>query len=201
MKKIILSMVAVLALSTANAQDKKDSKGFGFSEGDIYVGGLLSYTSQKDDNGTTSVTTSGYTIAPEAGYFLSDNFAITAGISLGNTDNGTVKTNTFGVNVGGRYYFLNMGERFKTYTNFGLGFGSDDNGGSPAEKTNSFNIGGGLGINYFVTSRLAIDFRLANVISYSSEKTGDVKSNTLNVQANVFKNFFDTPSFGLIYKL
>ncbi|MEN9336496.1 MAG: hypothetical protein RLZZ500_1483 [Bacteroidota bacterium] len=201
MKKIILSMVAVLALSTANAQDKKDSKGFGFSEGDIYVGGLLSYTNQKDDNGTTSVTTSGYTIAPEAGYFLSDNFAITAGISLGNTDNGTVKTNTFGVNVGGRYYFLNMGERFKTYTNFGLGFGTDDNGGSPAEKTNSFNIGGGLGINYFVTSRLAIDFRLANVISYTSEKTGDVKSNSLNVEANVFKNFFDTPSFGLIYKL
>ncbi len=33
MKKIILSLAAVLAFSAANAQDKKESKGFGFSEG------------------------------------------------------------------------------------------------------------------------------------------------------------------------
>ncbi|WP_353087327.1 outer membrane beta-barrel protein [Flavobacterium sp.] len=200
MKKIILSLAAVLAFSAANAQDKKESKGFGFSEGNIFVGGLVSYSSEKNDNGTTSVTTSGYEISPEVGYFLTDNFALTAGLSLGNTDNGTTKTNTFGLNVGGRYYFLNMGERFKTYTNFGFGIGSDDNGGSPADKTNTFEIGGGLGINYFVTPNLAIDFRLANVISYSTEKTGDAKTNTLELEANVFKNFFDTPSFGLIYK-
>ena len=202
MKKIILSMVAVLALSTANAQDKKESKGFGFSEGDIYVGGMLKYNNEKNDNGTTSVTTSSSTIAPEAGYFLTDKFAITLGVALGNTDNGTTKTKTFGANVGGRYYFLNMGERFKTYTNFGLGFGSDDNGGNGADKTNTFSIGGGLGINYFVTSNLAIDFQLSNVIGYSSEKTGDVKTNSIDVNANVFNNFFgSTASFGLIYKL
>jgi outer membrane protein len=200
MKKIILTMAAVFAISFANAQDSKESS-FGFAEGDIYLGGRVQYNSTKNDNGVTSVTTTSTNFSPEAGYFISDKFAVTAGLMIGGSDNGTTKTNTFGVNLGGRYYFLNLGERFKTFTNFGLGFGSDDNGGNGADKTNTFGIGGGLGVNYFVTSRLAIDFGLSNVLSYTTSKTGDFKSNSLDLNANVFNNFFNTATFGLIYKL
>jgi outer membrane protein len=200
MKKIILTVAAVFALSFANAQDKKEGS-FGFSEGDFYLGGKVQYNSTKNDNGVASVTETSTTLSPEAGYFLSDKFAVTAGLDIKNTDNGVgTKTKEFGLKLGGRYYFLNLGERFKTFTNFGLGFGSNDNGGNGAEKTNNFNIGGGLGINYFVTSSLAIDFGLSDVLNYSTSKTGDAKANSLDLNANVFNNFFDTATFGLIYK-
>jgi hypothetical protein len=42
---------------------------------------------------------------------------------------------------------------------------------------------------------------LSNVLSYSTSKTGDFKSNSLDLNANVFNNFFNTATFGLIYKL
>ena len=202
MKKIILTMAAVFALTFANAQDKKEKKeaSFGFSEGDFYLGGRVQYNSTKNDNGTTSVTTTTTNFSPEAGYFLSDKFAITAGLAIGGTDNGTTKDKTFGVKVGGRYYFLNLGERFKTFTNFGIGFGSDDNGGNSAPKTNTLSVGGGLGMNYFITPSLAIDFGLANVLSYDSSKTDSAKTSSLDLNANVFNNFFGTTTFGLIYK-
>ncbi len=199
MKKIILTITAVFALAFVNAQDKKDKKdGFSFSNGNFYLGGTVSYTST--DNGT--VKTSGSSLSPEAGYFISDNFALTAMLSIGNTDNGVgTKTSTFGIGAGGRYYFLNLGERFKTFTNFGLGYNSNDNGGNGADKTSTITVGGGLGINYFVTSKLAIDFSLANILSYSSSKTGDVSTSSLNLDVNTYRNFFATPTFGLIYKL
>ena len=64
MKKIILSIVAVLAFGLTNAQDKKD---FGFSKGDVYVSGSFS-TSSKSGQDAVIV------IAPSVGFFVSDMF-------------------------------------------------------------------------------------------------------------------------------
>lgn len=194
MKKIILTVAAVFALTFANAQDKKESS-FGFGKGDIYLGGRISYSS--DDNGTTKTTST--TLAPEIGYFISENLALTLGLNSTSTDNGTNKPSEFDVNVGGRYYFLNLGDRFKTFTNFGIGFGSydPDNG---SDKTSLLGVHGGLGINYFITPKLAIDFGLSDVLSYESAKTGSVKQTSTNLNVNVFNNFFNAASFGLIYK-
>ena len=194
MKKIILTVATVFALTFANAQDKKESS-FGFANGDFYLGGRISYSSS--DDGTTKTTST--TLSPEAGYFISDNFAITLGLNSTTDDNGTNKPSEFDVNLGGRYYFLNLGERFKTFTNFGIGFGSynPDNGG---DKTSLLGVKGGLGINYFITPKLAIDFGLADVLSYESAKTGSVKQTSTDLNVNVFNNFFSAASFGLIYK-
>ncbi|MGL2966408.1 outer membrane beta-barrel protein [Flavobacterium sp. XGLA_31] len=195
MKKIILTVAAVFALSFANAQDKKESS-FGFGKGDIYVGGRISYSSEDDD----VVKTTSTTIAPEAGYFISDNFALTLGLESTSVDNGTNKPSQFNVNVGGRYYFLNLGERFKTFTNFGIGFGTYNPDITGADNTKTFGFKGGVGINYFVTPKLAIDFGLADVLSYQSAKTGDAKQTNTDLNVNVFNNFFNAASFGLIYK-
>jgi outer membrane protein len=203
MKKIILSVVAVMAFGFANAQEKKEGS-FGFAKGDIYLGGRVSYSSTTTDSGipgSSSVKTTSTTLHPEAGYFISDDFALTLGLNSSSSDNGTTKPTSFDVNVGGRYYFLNMGERFKTFTNFGLNFGSADSGVTGAEKTSTFGLGGGLGINYFVTPRLAIDFGLSNLLRYSSSKTGDAKSSSIELSINEYNNFFAATSFGLIYKL
>jgi outer membrane protein len=203
MKKIILTVAAVFALSFANAQDKKESKGFGFSEGDIFVEGSLMMNSTNNKN--TDVKTSSTDFAPKAGYLVSDNFAVgvSLGIESGKTTSGSVTSKTSGFHVGafGRYYFLELGERFKTYTEFGFAIGSDKSAASV--KTNTFDLGAGLGMNYFVTPKVAISFGLGNVINYGTSKTdvsGDKGSNSMNVNVNVFNNFFNTPTFGALYK-
>jgi outer membrane protein len=194
MKKIILSAIAVCAFGFANAQDK-DS--YGFAKGDMYLGGTISYSSE--DDGTVKTTSN--TIAPEFGYFISDNFALTAGLELTSDDNGTTKSKTTTINVGGRYYFLNVGERFKTYTNFGLKSGSDDNGGNGAEKTSTLGLNAGIGVNYWITSKWAVDFGLNDVFGYTTEKTGDVKNTKMNLDINnKYNNPFAAAKLGLIYK-
>lgn len=202
MKKVLLSAVAVLALTLGNAQEK----GYGFSKGDVFVEGNLSINSTNNKN--TDVKTSMTEFAPKAGYLLTDKFAV--GLSLGiesgkTTTNGTETSKMSGFHFGafGRYYFLELGQRFKTYTEFGFNVGSDKNGVNNPVKTNTFDLGAGLGMNYFVTPKIAISFGLGNVINYGTSKTnasGDKGENSMNMNLNVFNNFFTTPTFGAMYK-
>ena len=45
MKKIILTVAAVFAFGFANAQDKKEDSGAGFSNGDAYISGSFGINS------------------------------------------------------------------------------------------------------------------------------------------------------------
>jgi outer membrane protein len=206
MKKIILTVAAVFAMTFANAQEK-EAKGFGFSEGNVFLEGNLSYSSTNDKN--SEVKTSNLSFNPKVGYFISDKFAvgINLGIGSGKTtepNEDDIKTSNFNVGAFGRYYFLDLGERFKTYTEFGFDITSNKQGDEDYQKSNGLSVGAGLGMNYFVTPKMAISFGLSNVLSYQSSKTkadGDDGQSSFGANVNVFKNFFDTPTFGLLYKL
>ena len=211
MKKIILSLAAVLAFSAANAQDKKESKGFGFSEGNVIVEGNLSFGSSTTDNGGAEVKENNLNFSPKVGYFLSDKLALGVELGVGSAKEETganeTTSNTFNAGVFARYYFLDLGQRFKTYTEAGLGFGSGKNevNGNETSSNSSLNFGIDLGINYFVTENFAINFGLNNVLGYSNTTTefpggGETKVSSFNGNLNVFNNFFDTPSFGLTWK-
>ena len=194
MKKIILSAIAVCAFGFANAQDKES---YGFATGDMYLGGSISYSSEEVGN----VKSTSNTIAPEFGYFLSDNLALTAGLELTSEDNGTTKPKTTVISVGGRYYFLNVGERFKTFTNFGLHSGSQDTGVAGAEKITGLGLHAGIGVNYWITSKWAVDFGLTDVFSYDTVKQGDAKSTSMTLDINnKYNNIFAAAKVGLIYK-
>ena len=130
------------------------------------------------------------------------------------TDERTMRS--FNAGVFARYYFLDLGKRFKTYGEFGAGFnsgntertqtGADD----PIEDfdTSGFGAGVSLGMNYFITECFAINFVLTDLVSYSSTTmenqlpmtSNEVKSSGFNGNLNVFNNFFDTATFGLTYK-
>jgi outer membrane protein len=172
MKKIILTAAAVFAFSFANAQDKKD--GFGFSKGDFTVGGNIAYESEDGDSTTL--------FAPSLSYFVSDKMSINASLASLSGD-GIESTTSFG--IGMNYYMLDLGERFKVYSTAGLGFGED---------ITSFNAG--VGVNYFLTSRLTLNFGLANMLSY--QKVGDEDATT-TINLNQYDNFFDNTSFGLTF--
>lgn len=205
MKKILLS-VAVLALGyTAQAQENT----FGFQEGDVIIEGNLGFNSTNNKN--TETKTNSFNFNPKAGLFVSEKFAVGLELNLhseketqtiANTEN-VDKANAFYAGAFGRYYFLELGQRFKTYAEVGLGFGSAKNevNGTKGPKTNGFGAGLGLGVNYFVTEKMAINFGLSDVLSYNSSKIeGGKNVSEFNGNLNVFNNFFSTAQFGLTYK-
>ncbi len=201
MKKVLLSAVALLAFGFANAQEEE--KGFGFAKGDVIVEGNLSFNSTNDKN--TEVKTNSFQFNPKVGYFLNDKFAIGVELGLGSDKEETAGTETdknsnFNAGVFGRYYFLDLGKRFKTYAEAGLGMESGKAGLGDA-KYSGFGFGAGLGMNYFVSDSFAINFALTDVLSYSSQKwDGAENVSEFGANVNVFNNFFTTAQFGLTYK-
>src|SRR5690554_452060 len=203
MKKLILSAMAVFALSFAHAQEEEST--FGFGEGNIFVEGNIGFGSTNDKN--TETKTSNFNFAPKAGYFISDDLAV--GLDLGFGSNKTevagtetVKTSTVGFGAFARYYFLELGERFKTYGEFGIGYATTNDKIAEA-KVNALGAGATLGINYFVTENFAINFALADILTYTSAKgdwDGAKAVNEFGFGVGQFNNFFATAQFGLTYK-
>lgn len=203
MKKLILSAVAVFAFGFVNAQE---GQSFGFSEGDIIVEGNIGFGSTNDKN--TETKTSSFNFNPKAGYFISDDLALGLDLGFGSNKSETMGTTTSDMSVVGfggfaRYYFLDLGARFKTYGEFGIGYATAND--KIAEvKYNTLGAGVTLGINYFITESFAINFALADILSYTSSKAdvdGAEAVNEFHFGFGEFNNFFGTTAtFGLTYK-
>ncbi len=203
MKKVLLSLAVVALGYTAQAQEKV----YGFQEGDVLIEGSIGLNSEVNKN--TDVKTNSFSFNPKAGLMVSDKFAVGVEVFLSNEKSTlagteTSKTNLTGAGVFGRYYFLDLGQRFKTYAEAGVGFGSGKTtlAGVESPKANFTAAGLGLGFNYFVTPKIAVNFGLSDILSYNSSKVegGKAVSQT-QVNLNVFDNFFSTATFGLTFKL
>ena len=204
MKKIILSVAAVFAFGFANAQEEvKEAKGFGFSKGNIMVEGNLGFDSTNDKN--TKEKTNSFEFNPKAGYFVTDKFAVGIQLGIGSDKTSVAGTDTnknsnFNAGVFGRYYFLDLGQRFKTYAEADVVMNSGKTGLANA-KYSGVGAGAGLGINYFVSESFAINFGLTNILSYNTNKyKGGESVSEFNANVNVFNNFFTAAQFGLTYK-
>lgn len=222
MKKVLLTAVAVFSLTFVNAQEE-ETKGFGFSKGNMFLEGNLGFSSNKVTNSDNTgdlneIKTNNFEFNPKFGYFISEKLALGAELMVGSgksevttfgTPNVTNENtnNSFGGGVFARYYFLDLGQRFKTYAEAGLDFGSGktESNGIETGKNSRFGLNFDLGMNYFVTEKMAINFGLANVLGFNSTKSenpaGNETTNSgINGNFNIFQNFFDTPTFGLTYK-
>ncbi|MDG4717080.1 MULTISPECIES: outer membrane beta-barrel protein [Winogradskyella] len=204
MKKVLLTAaIAVFGLTNMNAQE--DEKTFGFSEGDFFVEGNVSFNSENDKN--IDEKSNEFNISPKVGYFINDDLAIGAELLFASSKTELDGTDTsdfsgFGVGAFGRYYFLDLGERFKTNAEFGVGYASMED--KLAEvKENSFGAGLGLGINYFVTEKIALTFGLKNILSFSSTKLdvdGAEAETSFNLGfGDVANPFGGNASFGLLF--
>ena len=209
MKKIILTVAAVFALSFANAQDKKEG-GAGLASGDIVLTGDLNYTSisQGDVKGNA------FGLAPGVGYMMSNNLMIlgSVGISSGTASSpGTddVKISGLGLNAGVRYFFT-PADKFSLSIGGQLGYGSiSSNYGGVDEfgdviilgedvKTSTISLNVPVGLHYFMNDNFAITATFAG-LGYSSAKEdtdGAEATNTLGLNLNM-----SAINFGLIYKL
>jgi len=212
MKKLVLSLVAVAAFGfTANAQEKEKPT-FGFQEGNFMIEGSFQIADQvgKESKSGDKEKITHYTFTPKIGYFLSDKLAVGASLGFGKgllysnlLDEGITGTTLY-AGAYARYYFLELGNRFKTFAEVGIGY---DEGNVSDIKYKQTGIAAGidLGFNYFVTEKLAVAFTLGNVFKYSNydlKVDGDKKGTLSSTEANlnVFNNFFDNATFGLVYK-
>lgn len=213
MKKIVLSVAAVFAFGFANAQEVENAQNFGFAKGDIIVEGALQFGTTNNKN--TEVKTSNLGFTPKAGLFVTDKTMVGIELGIGSaktTDdllNTEVKTNNVSIGVFGRYYFLELGERFKTYGELGLGYQTAKGelttplGTTKDDDVNTIGVGLSVGMNYFLTQNMAVSFTLADVLSYGTSKvdSDNAKAQTeFNGNLNVLNNIFATPTIGLMYK-
>lgn len=203
MKKIILTVAAVLAFGFANAQDKKQGSE-GFAKGDVFVSGAVGLSSSK----TGDFKANGFNFSPRAAYFVSDNIAL--GLALGfesqKIELGESATNTqtsFG--AFGRYY-ATPSSKFSLFAQLGFDFTSsknewfvDSDGSLSATdfEDKGFAINFAPGFHYFVSDNFALETSIG-VLGYSSNDNGGNgadKTNTFDLGVD-----FDNVMFGLVYK-
>lgn len=204
MKKIILTLSAIFAFGFANAQDKTETSGPGFSEGNVYLTGTAAFASSK----TGDAKTDGFTLSPGMGYFVTSNIAIEGQVSYTSTkDNNTgvfpgleVKQSGFGVAAGAKYFFtpaskfsLSLGANI-SYQNIKTEVESLS--GDVKSKIIGVNIP--VGLHYFVSDSFAITSTWGGFGYSSNDNGGDgaEKTNDFNLGLDA-----SSISFGLLYKL
>lgn len=210
MKKLLLTLTVVAGLTfVTKAQE------FDFQKEDFIVEGAIGV--HTSDNKNTSEKSSGFVIAPKFGYFVSDKVAVGLGLSVGqnkDTDySGATDTyekeNSFGINAFGRYYFLEVGSRFKVYGEAAVGYnnisGEESNGTDVTkfDKINGFGANAGIGANFFLTPTIAIGYQFADVIGFNTAKAdvdGAKANNNFYANINSFDNFFSSGKFSLTFR-
>ncbi len=187
MKKLLLFItVLFFGISTINAQDDAN---YGFAQGDWVLGGGFNFTNT--DDGTDETKSS--TIAPTVHYFVSDTWAVGGSLGLMSMDMGGDKESNTVIALEARNYMMDMGERSKWY--FSLGF-SNTSGDSFDDALTQF--GAGLGMNYFMTENIIIDFGLTNILSYA--KSGDASGTSFGWDGTL-NNLQGATTFSVIFKL
>ncbi len=209
MKRLFIALTVITGLSlSANAQE------FGFKKGDILLEGNVGFNTSNDKNAEEKETS--FDFSPQAGYFISDNVAVGVALTIASNKNedystggSTFKDSGIGFGIFGRYYFLEVGKRFKTYAEAGLGYATikseTETGGTTitGPKTNALGFDLGVGANYFVTERLVLNVGLTNLISVGSSKvdmSGAKATTEYGVQLGGINNIFNAATFGLAYK-
>jgi len=198
MKKIILTMAAVFAVSFANAQDKKEGSE-GFAKGDLYLTGTAGFASEK----TGDAKIDGFTLSPGVGYFLTENISLEGGLSIlsAKTDDGAgneEKASGFGFNAGARYFWT-PASKFSLSVGANLSYTStkvDDGTFDVTEKEIGFNIP--LGLNYFVSNDFALTASWGGFGYSSNDNGGEGADKTTGFNLGLD---LSTINFGLIYKL
>jgi outer membrane protein len=207
MKKIILSILAVAAFGTANAQEAKIERGF--AKGDLFLSGAFTISSSK----TGDFKVNFLEIAPRVGYFVTEKIVV--GASIGYQSEkldiyGSDASNAgLGLGAFGRYYFT-PANKFSLFAEFDIDYTSFDNeffivdgelvllpGPESSIESNEIGLGLGFGMNYFVSSNFSIEAGVA-VLGYSTNDNGGdgaEKTNTFS-----FGGDWRAVTFGVNYR-
>jgi hypothetical protein len=191
MKKLFTAFAFVLIASGAFAQ---------FNQGRYLVGGSLGFSAvtHKSDNGTTTTTTgksTSFSLSPDVGYFVIDNLAVGASLSLATSsyksDGSSDKSNSSSVTIAPfvRYY-LDPGIFFQGFVGGGSATNKDTYSTgqttiTTTTKTGILTWGLGAGYAYFLNDYVAIE-PLVQYSSYARKnKDNDNRSINGGISLNV----------------
>lgn len=163
MKKIILSALAFFAFNSIIAQETPGISGF--SAGDIFLSGSVSYHSSK----TGDIKADGYAVSPKAGYFMTNN--LVAGLRAGYaaseqtiadpTSGALINLDVTSYELGlfGRYYFT-PARRLSFFGELSLGYAAtktEQAEGNVERENTSARAGLSPGISFFVSEHIALE--------------------------------------------
>ena len=202
MKTIFLSAIAILAIGNSTyGQDIGFSKGSKLVEGSVH----FSKTKGEEKNHLFNFTTN-------LGYFLTDKIAIGPTVNFINFQDKTDITpegKILAAGLFGRHYFLEPGKRFKTYTEVKslyerIHIDKYENSIQVSEPLfQAFNMSAGVGANYFITPKIAVNLSLSNILYFNIGKSkgeNDYKETYFDLNVNQFYNEFASSNLGLTFK-
>lgn len=184
MKRIIVSLLALLAVTTLSAQRK----------GEMYAGGSLGLGVSSLISGGVTASAAALEVAPEFGYFAAKNFKIGAHISYG-LEKGDPSTHTLQIMPNVAYY-IKITDKFYYTPGAEIGFVC-----GVKEKVAMPGFGVGLSLGSFEfrpTERLGLSVNLLSLeymLMTYRDKNYDFK---LNMNAVNFR-LGTTPSVGVKY--
>ncbi len=194
----MLTALAVVSFMFANAQDGGDSSE-GYANGDIFISGSFGYNSETEGDRKNNT----FAINPRLGFFVADNIAVGGKIGYQSTNiepvgGAETKINGFTIGAFGRYYFT-PANKFSVYGEFGVDYvtANVDDGTDPDVKSNGFNVGGGPGVSYFLSSNFALEATWG-VLQYRTIKPdfdGAESQDNFDFGVNL-----DDINLGLVYK-
>ncbi len=186
-KTILLAAIALLGISTINAQTEKGKWVFGSDAGISFTSttAKAEFDGNQLDGKTTSST---FEINPNAGYFIIDNLAIGLDLSFSTTKNkfddgmdiSDDTTNAFGVLPSATYYFKN--DKLAPYLGVGVGFLSISSGDEDFNKSSGLAVGATGGLAYFLNTSVSLNFGVTYLYSNQTNKAESdfkVKSNVI----------------------
>ncbi len=205
MKKIFMTLAAAIIAVSANAQ--------------IWVGGEVGFTADKttvkQNGNSTDYKTNNFTLAPEVGYNLNENWAIAMKVVFAhNEDNGVVKamlensglpvgakvmTNAFAVNPYARYTFLKAGN-FTAFVDGGVNYGFIHVSSLSNVMNNINQLGFAInpGVTYAISPKVSLVAHIGD-LSYNAmwtkAKNADVKFNKGKFNIGIWNAI----SFGAYY--
>ena len=196
MNKFLISLSAfVLAATFTHAQT---------SSGNLMFGGGIAFSSntRQSDNDNTY---SNVSFTPNAGYFVSDNFAVGLSVTMASEKSGTgqfrLTENTFGVGPFARYYFFTSNEQFAIFGQAGLSLASEKNtdasGFVRKGSLTSFSLFPGAA--YFLNEHWAVELSITGFQFTSSDpdkENDNDKSTYVNFGLRTF-----SPTLGFRYHL
>lgn len=154
--------------------------------GSVYAGGNLGVNTQsvKVEATGTTLKSNSWQVAPEVGYFATDDIAVGLMLGIrGDKNSLDTKTTLIQPSLYGRRFF-DMNDAFRLFAGLNVGISSDkiepkNATSANTDKSTGFGAGIDLGGTYKLSDRFTIIGRYATVgLSTTTEKTGSTKTHT-----------------------
>lgn len=192
-KSFFVVFAWAIGAMTANAQT---------SQGNMMAGGAIQFSSVSREGGSLSDASS-FVFSPSFGYFISDNFAVGTGLTLGTsrTGTGSNKTtgSTFAIGPFARYYKHTSNENLAIFGEAAFGFGTGKNDPAFGNVTHSNFISFAIspGAAYFFNEHWAAEVMVTGFAISSEDPNTDTNNDKVTTVAFILSSF--SPSLGFRY--